>query len=102
MDQGTLQGIGVFATLVEEDWGPFYMQSVWFGGIYAFLEHSMVPLLRKTVNASLNYHLTTGKMWRMFCGEVLLCVPEPRICQVLKEAHDNNGHWEREGTMAKL
>ena len=102
MDQGTLRGIGVFAASVEEDWGPFYMRSVWFGGIYAFLEHGTVPLLRKTVNVSLDYHLTTGKMWRTFRGEVLLCVPEPRIRQVLEEAHDNNRHWGREGTMAKL
>ncbi len=106
LEQGTVDGLPVFslgATSQDRSWEEAYAASAWFGKIYRLLsdqlpEQPSAELLRE----AFCYRIVNGILWKHQREYYLPCIPESKVLTVLKEAHDNNGHWAKTGTMARL
>lgn len=108
ISNGTVHSIPAFAstaTKAEPSWAEAYGSSQWFGEVYQVLSDQYegspsATLLRK----AFNYRVYNGVLW-IFRGNsdtYLPCIPELKVLEVLRDAHDSNGHWAKTGTMARL
>ena len=87
-----------------DSWVECYTKSAWFGDIYALLTKapgSYVPS-PKLLERSYDYLVIRHILWTCRKDMFLPCIPEGKVLTVLREAHDDNGHWGRTGTMARL
>ena len=93
--------VGAWETQEAKAWRTAYEQSIWFGEIYKFLTKQKYSpeRLRDTV---WNYETTEDILWIHRLGCFLPCVPEAKVRNVLKEVHDDDGHWAKTGTIARL
>ena len=112
--KGTIQGCNVFALEInphtgmeKASWKEAYWSSEWFGDIYRFLEEGILPRNSKGIVAkSYDYRISpdTDILWvhRNKGGMFLPCIPEGKVLSVLRKVHDDDGHWARTTTLAKL
>ena len=111
IEHGTIQGTSVFSlvasasTKTVPSWNNAYLASEWFGAIYRLLSYQSedtpsAALLRK----AFHYRKQGNILWiyRSNSETYLPCIPEGKALSVLTEAHDQNGHWAKTGTMARL
>ena len=111
IEHGTIKGTSVFSlvatasTKTVPSWNEAYLRSEWFGDVYALLSYQSegtpsAALLRK----AFHYRKQGEILWihRNNSGTYLPCIPEGKVLSILIEAHDQNGHWAKTGTMARL
>lgn len=107
LEYGTMDGIPVFclnAMPQGQSWKEAYSKSSWFGEIYRFLHDDYAtsapgPIL---VRRAFDYRIAGDILWKHSRESYLPCIPESKVLPVLKEAHDESGHWAKTGTMARL
>lgn len=119
IDHGSLAGENVFAsTLALEvsampgstrpdstlSWTDAYLSSDWFGRVYRILTDKQPQLNSGEFSRSMDYRVDpqTGILWKYHKGTYLPCIPETKVLQVLRVAHDEGGHWAKQGTLAKI
>ena len=81
------------------------MKSDWFGDTYRFLESDTSPASKATLQKTLDHRIDeAGILWihRPQNQIYLPCISESKVLSVLIEVHDNEGHWAKTGTLAKL
>ena len=103
--QGTLHNVPVFALQSSASWGEAYERSEWFGPVYRFLGTGGLPspVAASFLRRCLDYRVDEDSRLWVHRGELhLLCIPESKVAGALQEAHDNSGHWAKEGTLIKL
>ena len=116
--KGSLHGISVFtaaascltqegtAELPEKELGSWiesYKESSWFGEVYRFLTEEGAPTPSGTsLKKSFAFRVRGHILWVLRLGKFLPCVPERKVLAILKEAHDNSGHWAKAGTLVRL
>lgn len=91
----------------ETSWDESYAESTWFGPIYRFLLMPDRPSVQPDIarhSTLLDYSWRRSRLWKHEerTGLDYICVPEGRIKDVLKEAHDDGGHWGMESTHMKV
>jgi Integrase zinc binding domain len=86
-----------------------YEKSPWFCYVYRFLREGSIPddiptsRLRPFYRTALDYTIDSdGVLWKSHRGILLPCILEARVPMILREAHDNGGHWGADATIAKL
>ena len=108
---GTIQGMSVFSlvatasTKAVPSWSEAYFSSEWFGDIYRFLSYqSEGPPSATLLRKAFHYRKQGDILWvyRSKSETYLPCIPEGKVLSVLMEAYDQNGHWAKTGTMARL
>lgn len=108
---GTYHGASVFTTTATiasdgpEVWRASYLQSAWFKDYYTYLESGNLPedgarVLRKALDYRIDEE--TGLLWIHHRNTFLPCIPERKVAAVLREVHDNSGHWGKITTLTKL
>ena len=109
LTSGTINGLNVFALDASSSWSNAYQASEWFGHAYRFVRDGTIPTsLHESKRATfmrkcLDYRIDeNGILWTYQRGLHLPCVPESKVAATLHEAHDEGGHWAKEGTLAKL
>ena len=111
LDHGTVDGLSVFSSEASleagspsSSWKEAYATSAWFGEIYQFLHDGFVIASPspKLIRKAFDYRLANDILWKHHLEAYLPCVPESKVLTVLKEAHDESGHWAKTGTMARL
>ncbi len=111
LEHGTVEGLPVFSltatpTLetVDDSWKEAYAASAWFGEVYQFL-HDGYPTKAVSsilIRRAFNYRIINDILWKHHQESYLPCIPEGKVLVVLKEVHDESGHWAKTGTMARL
>ena len=61
-------------------------------------EQASAELLKE----AFRYRVVGDILWKHHREFYLPCIPEAKVLTVLKEAHDDSGHWAKTGTMARL
>lgn len=104
LENGTIGHVPVFATAAtaEGSWHDAYIASTWFGDVYRFLQ-DMIPnpgpvLLKK----AFNYRILDNTLWVYRRDTYLPCIPEGKVLKIMQAVHDNDGHWAKTGTLARL
>jgi len=109
-EEGTFEGTKVMATEATSDW-DLYRSSAWFSDIYRYMNQEIrsssdegaSPLSTKTqVRRALDYRIQDRKLWVCRNQRILCCIPEQKVPEVLKNAHDDDGHFGKESTLRKL
>ena len=101
----TIDGLSVFAitaTVADDSWKESYESSAWFGDTYKFLRGELQNPLPNTLRKALDYRLEGEILWIHRGENYLPCIPELKVLSVLKEVHDQSGHWAKTGTIARL
>ncbi len=116
VDLGTLDGTSVFVIEVltlsyateafrapqAKSWKEAYEASSWFGEIYKFLMKHNEANYKKAGDIVWEFETIGDILWIHRRGAFLPCVPETKVLSVLKEVHDDDGHWAKTGTIARL
>ena len=108
INHGTMDGVSVFALTIAaasatEAWPEAYQDSVWFGDVYKFLTGAFSSPSPRLVRRAYDFRISSnGILWIHLRGTYLPCIPEAKILAVLREAHDDAGHWGKAGTLARL
>ena len=110
---GTLHGENVFSQSLSvgatvdpnrDSWEKAYLASEWFADIYRAhttdQPFSLPGIFSKAMNFRVDPH--TKVLWKHHQDLFLPCVPESKVLGILKQAHDESGHWAKQGTIAKL
>ncbi|EFR02218.1 hypothetical protein MGYG_05221 [Nannizzia gypsea CBS 118893] len=91
--------------VAKSNWDSDYRSSSWFSTYYCFHRDGTTPSnIRKIDSFADSYYLEGGRLCiRHFkTGLSLVCAPESQVLNSLKRAHDYNGHWGKQGTLALL
>ncbi|SLM37975.1 Ribonuclease H-like domain [Lasallia pustulata] len=102
---GTLHSIPVFALQSSASWQEAYRASSWFGAVYDYASTGDLPKPTSAgfLGKCLDYRVDEdARLWIHRGGLHLLCIPESKVASALFEAHDNSGHWAKDGTILKL
>ena len=106
LEEGTVGGLSVFSLTAvphtNRSWKTAYENSEWFGECYRFhlgLVDSPTPDL---VQMAYNFRVVGDILWIHRRERFIPCIPEGKVLQILREAHDEGGHWAKTGTLAKL
>lgn len=106
LQTGTFAGVSVYSITADASWQDSYLQSAWFGDLYCFLHAGIQPLRSQMVSKSLDYYLNPADGLLYYYHPRyefrLLCIPKNWIARVLREAHDEVGHWGKRPTIARL
>jgi hypothetical protein len=86
----------------ENTWKFAYETSIWFGDIYFFLKGQRQGATASLMRRSFDYRLVDDILWIHRGDFYLPCIPEKKVLDVLRDAHDNSGHWAKAGTIAKI
>lgn len=86
-----------------DDWKSAYLASYWFGDVYR-IHLGEPPKSSSAMRTALDSRVDprTGVLWLYRRQLYLPCIPEMKVLSVLREVHDNGGHWANAGTLAKL
>ena len=103
---GTIDGLSVFSLgaipSTDVSWRKAYEESQWFGNTYKFLRGSLSEVPPGLIPKAYDFRIVGDILWIYHKEVYLPCIPEGKVLQVLREAHDKGGHWAKTGTMAKL
>ena len=116
IQHSTLHGVASFAIEslganekagISTEWKEAYENSVWFGEIYKLLTKAPgyptdPQAFPKLFRKAMDYRVIDGVLWIHWREDYLPCVPESRVLSVLKEYHDNSGHWAKAGTLSRV
>ena len=107
LQHGTIDGLSVFALsavpATDDTWKQAYLSCGWYAHIYGYLlgeafGNPSADLLRK----ALDYRIVGDILWIHRRDQYLPCIPQKKVLSVLRDVHDNSGHWAKTGTMARL
>ena len=94
------------ATPVDDSWDQIYKISTWFGSNYLYLLENLLLSQSPEIifRRILNYRIVGNSsiMWVCRRQVYVPCIPESKILSVLREVHDDGGHWVKTGTLAKF
>lgn len=104
LEKGTISQVPVFATTsgIGESWYDAYVASEWFGPIYKLLKGELSNPSAVLLDKAFNHQVIGDILWTYSRGTYLPCIPESKVLQVMKEVHDDSGHWAKTGTLARL
>ena len=104
LEHGTIGHVPVFATTATgaKSWHDAYETSTWFGDVYKFLNDIIQNPPAKLLKKAFNYRMINNTLWIYRHETHHPCILEGKVLQVLQEVHDNNGHWAKTGTIARL
>jgi len=83
-------------------WARAYQDSGWFSKIYEILTGDPINTSASQVKEAFNYRIFNNILWIYRRELYLPCIPESKVLAVLREAHDDSGHWAKTGTLARL
>jgi hypothetical protein len=102
-EKGTLYSLPVHHLEATASWDLDYRSSQWFADQYLSHKTGRYEALSPSkMRTTLDYRIEEGRLWRTVKGETLMCIPESKVALILKQAHDESGHWGKEGTLSKL
>lgn len=89
------------------DWNKSYEESTWLSPIYQYHIRSERPHVGADIarqSTLMDYSWGGSRLWKRDekTGLDYICVPESRIKDILKDAHDDGGHWGMESTHMKI
>ena len=108
VDHDSLHEVDVFAVIVrilkKSSWSDAYRSSNWFADIYRI--HTDTKNYRPSFeifNKAMIYRMNDQSILWIYHRDIYLsCIPEKRVLNLLKTAHDQNKHWNKQDILTKL
>ena len=108
VDHESMHDINVFAVTVKIlkrfSWSEAYRSSNWFSNIYRIhIDMKDYRAFLEIFNKAMTYKMNDQSiLWIYHRGIYLSCISEEKVLDLLKTAHDQNEHWDKQNTLTKL
>lgn len=86
----------------EESWAEFYLQDRSFKGLYLKLQAESAESEEQYSYHTFTYDPRTGRLYCKIDGELRLCIPEGKLPEYLKKAHESLAHLGAEKVLEKI